>query len=337
MSKIFSTIIFSLFIVSNTYATEQQSDILFYNNEKLTIDIGWGHPSPLQTYYQQNGLSYPFRMLHTANYRGHIATWKIIDGKFFITKIEIEDNEYSPKKYNVKSIDNTFSTDNQVFADWFTGVLVCQKRKNKNYWKEKDTTNTSLMSKHSLLYLNQSYIGYYFRLHDKETIQINNKQGYLNSRKGYSPVLEKYENNHFDWPYNWENFELNGTPNATWQVLGDKLVITELHLNQGLNFDGPERYRIELSEVFPEESIDNSNVIANWLNGIYLASFGEEVADELMPEMKHFKENEFIIMRIENGTVKEKYTIPSEFDFENVPEDTEESIKKIINDYKTKK
>ena len=305
MSKIFSVIIFSLFIVGNTYATDQQSDILFYNNEKLTIDIGWGHPSPLQTYYKQNGLSYPFRMLHTANYRGHIATWKITDGKFFLTKIEIEDNEYLPKKYDVKSIDNTLSDDNQVFADWFTGVLVCQKRKKKNNWKteysvyiyvkngeiqksekiterdfvqiqnitEKDTTDSSLMSKYSILYLNQSYIGYYFRLHDKETIQINNKQGYFNSRKGYSPILEKYENSHFDWPYNWENFELNGAPNATWQVLGDKLVITELHLHQGLNFDGPERYRIELSEVFPEESIDNSNVIAKWLCGIYFVSF----------------------------------------------------------------
>lgn len=202
---------------------------------------------------------------------------------------------------------------------------------------EKDTSDTSLMSKYSILYLNQSYIGYYFRLHDKETIQINNKQGYLNSRKGYSPILEKYENNHFDWPYNWENLELNGAPNATWKVVNDKLVITELHLNQGLNFDGPKRYQIELSEVFQEDSIHNSNVIANWLNGIYLASFGEEVADELMPELKHFKENEYIIMRIENGIITEKHTISSEFDFENIPEDTEESIKKIISDYKTQK
>lgn len=69
MKRIISAILFTLFLVSNTTATEQQSDILFYNNEKLTIDIGWGHPSPLQTYYQQNGLNYPFRMLSTANYR----------------------------------------------------------------------------------------------------------------------------------------------------------------------------------------------------------------------------------------------------------------------------
>jgi len=29
------------------YATDQQPDIIFYANEKLTLDIGWGHPSPL--------------------------------------------------------------------------------------------------------------------------------------------------------------------------------------------------------------------------------------------------------------------------------------------------
>ena len=369
MERIFLAIIFTLFLVNNTSATEQQSDILFYNNEKLTIDIGWGHPSPLETYYRQNSLEYPFRMLHTANYRGHIATWKISNDKFFITKIEIEDDNYLPSKFNVKSIDSSFSDKNQVFADWFTGVLVCQKRKKKNYWEteysvyiyikngevqksekitkkdfervqnisEKDSTDINLMSKYSILYLNQSYIGYYFRLHDKETIEVNGKTGYLNGKNGYSIVLEKYRNSHFDWPYNWENFELNGAPNATWEIIDDKLFITELHLNQGLSFNGPERYPIELSKVFPDESDNNTKILVKWANGIYIASFGEEIADELMPEIKRFKEKEFILMRIVNGNVVEKHTISSEFDFNNVPENTEESIKKIINDFKNQK
>ncbi|WGH75977.1 hypothetical protein P8625_02075 [Tenacibaculum tangerinum] len=365
MKKILLIFLISLITTNITKATDQQPDILFYGNEKLTVNIGCGHPSPLETYYQQNNLNYPFRMLHTANYRGHIATWKIIDDKFFITNIAIEEDNYKPTKFNVKSIDNTFSNDSKVFADWFSGVLVCQKRKKENYWKteysiyiyvknglvqkskkitekdferienltQKDTADTNLMSKYSILYLNQSYISYYFRLHDSEHIEIGNKTGYLKGKNDYSVILEKYENSHFDWPYNWENFELSGAPNGTWKVIEDKLYLTDIHLNKGLNFDGPERLQLKLSEVFPSIS-DNSKILANWANGIYLASFGEEVADELIPELKSFKVKEFIIMRIESGNVVEKHTIPSEFDFDNIPNDANDKVKTIINDLK---
>lgn len=368
MKKILIIFLISLTNSNIANATDQQPDILFYENEKLTVNIGWGHPSPLETYYHQNNLNYPFRMLHTANYRGHIATWKIIDDKFFITNIAIEDDDYKPAKFNVKSIDNSLSDESKVFADWFSGVLVCQKRKKKNYWKteysiyiyvkngvvqksekitekdfkrienltQNDTTDTNLMSKYSILYLNQSYISYYFRLHDNENIEIDNKVGYLKGKNDYSVILEKYENSHFDWPYNWENFELNGAPNGTWKVIDDKLYLTDIHLNQGLNFDGPERLQLKISDVFPTKS-DNSKILADWTNGIYLASFGEEVADELIPELKNFKVKEFIIMRIENGNVIEKHVISSEFDFENIPEDTDEKVKTIINDFKSQR
>jgi len=368
MNKILIIFLISLTTINISKATEQQSDILFYNNDKLTVNIGWGHPSPLETYYRQNDLNYPFSKLHTANYRGHIATWKIIDDKFFITNIAIEEDDYLPAKFNVKSKDESFSDNSKVFADWFNGVLVCQKRNKKNYWKieysiyvhvkngviqksekitktdlkkiekltQKDTTDTNLMSKYSILYLNQSYISYYFRLHDTENIKIENNIGHLKGKNDYSVILEKYENSHFDWPYNWENFELNGAPNATWEIIDDKLYVSEIHLNQGLNFDGPERLQIKLSDVFPNKS-DDSKVLADWTNGIYLASFGKEVADELMPELTNFKVENYIIMRIVNGNVTEKHSIPSEFDFENIPNDTDELVKKIINDLKTQR
>ena len=368
MKNILIIFLISFSAINIAKATEQQPDILFYDNEKLTINIGWGHPSPLETYFRQNDLKYPFKMLHTANYRGHIATWKIIDDKFFLSNIAIEDDDYKPAKFNVESSDKSLSDNNQVFADWFSGVLVSQKRNKKNYWKteysvyiyvkngvvqksekitekdfkkienltQKDTTDTNLMSKYSILYLNQSYISYYFRLHDNEAIEIDNNVGYLKGTNDYSVILEQYENSHLDWPYNWENFEINGAPNGTWKVIDDRLYLTDIHLNQGLNFDGPERLQLKLSEVFPSKS-NNSKVLADWTNGIYLASFGEEVADELMPELKNFKVNEYIIMRIESGNIVEKHTISSEFDFENIPKETDEKVKTIINDLKTQR
>ena len=369
MKKLLFTLLIGFAFLNFATVTEQQPDIIFYNNEELMLDVGWGHPSPLQAYYQQNDIPYPFKMLHTANYRGHIATWEITDDKFFITKIDVKKEEYAPKKFDVKSKDPSFSEGNKVFADWFTGVLVCQKRKKRKYWKieytvyiyvkngvveksetftdkdfeeiqnitEKDTTNLALMNKYSILYLNQSYIGYYFRLNDKESVEIDGKAGFLKGKKGYSIVLEKYKNSHFDWPYNWENYQLNGAPNGSWKVQDGKLYLTQLSLNQGTGFDGPEKLLIPLSEIFPEKPKSDSKVLANWTNGIYLAVFGEEVADEIIPQMTRFKEKEYTLMRIENGIILEKRTISNDFDFKNVPEDTEEVLKKLITDFKNQR
>lgn len=368
MEKKFITILL-YFIINFALATDQQPDILFYNNEKFSVEVGWGHPSPLQTYFQQNNLNYPFQMLHTANYRGHIATWKIIDNKFFITEIAIDKEKYLPEKFNVKSINNSFTDDSNVFADWFTGVLVCQKRKKENSWKteysmyiyvkngeiqksekittsdferiqnitEKDSSDTNLMNKYYLLYLNQSYISYYFRLHDKEIIEIDGRKGYLNGKKDFSVILEKYKNSHFDWPYNWENLELNGAPNGTWKVVDGKLFLSEIHLNQGSNIYGPERVSLELSKVFPNEYENTSEFLATWTDGIYVATFGEEIANKSIPEIKSFKENEYVIMRIEKGIIIEKHTFSSEFNFNQIPEDTNDSIKKIIADLKSQR
>jgi len=71
-------ILFTLIINSILLnATEQVPDYLHFKGLKLTLSTGWGHPSPLQTYYSQNNIDYPFTMLSTANYRGHVAIWEI--------------------------------------------------------------------------------------------------------------------------------------------------------------------------------------------------------------------------------------------------------------------
>jgi hypothetical protein len=78
-------------------ATEQEPDYLYYNKEKLTVHTGWGHPSPLQTFYYQNNLDYPFPVLSTANYRGHVAIWEIIDDKLYLKEITIETTSFDEK------------------------------------------------------------------------------------------------------------------------------------------------------------------------------------------------------------------------------------------------
>lgn len=97
-------LILTILVITNLiHATEQVPDYLYYKNKKLTLDTGWGHPSPLQTYYYQNYIDYPFAMLSTANYRGHVAIWEIKNDKLFLKEIRINQDTFKPEKYNVKS------------------------------------------------------------------------------------------------------------------------------------------------------------------------------------------------------------------------------------------
>ncbi|MCU0392691.1 MAG: hypothetical protein MUE81_16395 [Thermoflexibacter sp.] len=146
-----SILVLCLLLVAHiSYATEQEPDILYYKNQELTLSTGWGHPSPLQTYFWQNNLKYPFSMLSTANYRGHIATWEIENNKLFLKEIMIEHidfenpsdiksdiKRFKPEDFGVKSQKDPTFQNQMVFADWFSGVIECQLRDKKNYWNTK--------------------------------------------------------------------------------------------------------------------------------------------------------------------------------------------------------
>ena len=82
----------------------------------MAVEIGWGHPSPLETYYRQNNLEYPFRMLSTTNYRGHVATWEIDGGKFYLVELAIEKENFKPESFKIASKDKSFSTKDIIFS-----------------------------------------------------------------------------------------------------------------------------------------------------------------------------------------------------------------------------
>lgn len=362
------SLLFLIILISNQlFATEQESDILHNGKEKLTIDIGWGHPSPLETYFTQNNIHYPFTMLSTANYRGHVATWEINEGKFYLVEVAIEDEKFKPKKFKIESKDKALSTTDKVFADWYNGILVCQKRNKKNYWKteyslyihvkngviqktekitdkdfkriqnitEKDTSDLELMSKYSMLFLNQSYISYYFRLYDDEEITINDKNGFIRGNNGNSIILEYFDNDHMKWIYNWENFEASGAPNGNWEIEGNKLMLNSINLHTGLEFDGAEKILVDLTNIFPDKEPINGKIFVDWANGIYLVTHGEIVKDKF--DFERFKDTEYTLLRINSGIVIASRTIPSDFNFKEIPEDSDEELKKLIEDYKKQK
>lgn len=359
------------------FATEQEPDILYFNGIKLSLSTGWGHPSPLETYFSQNKIESPFTMLSTANYRGHVAVWEILDEKLFLKEIQIEKVNitpeefkvemilFKPEDFNVKSQLDSLSFKDKVFADWFTGVIIGQERNKKNNWEvkksfyfyvkygeiiniqeltekdfrliekisEKDTSNHDLMAKYSMLYLNNNYISYYFRLHENDTIIFDTKGGYLNGNSGLSPLLLYFDNDHMKWPYNWENFEKSGAPFCTWIINNDSLLLTNIELHTGTDFYSIDKHSVDLIDVFPNRLIGNK-VFGDWVSGIFVIRHGENVEDKLIPGYFEFKPSEFIYIRLKDGIVLEKYTVPADFDIENIPSNTDEGLKKIINEFK---
>ena len=337
-------------------ATEQMPDYLHYNQKKLTLHTGWGHPSPLQTYYYQNDLNYPFSFWSTANYRGHVATWEIVDDKLYLKEIKIRDNLFAPKEYDVKSKNANFDRDNSVFADWFSGMIACQESENSYYFyvrygevqniqtlskkdykkiskmSVKDTANHALMSKYSMLVLNDNYVSYYFRLNEKDNIAINGQIGHFKNKIGYSPLLEFYSNDHMQFPYNWENFEKNGAPNCKWSVVNNKVFLNEVQLHSGTGFFEIRKDSIELKDLF-SEGIEDNKISADWLNGVYVIEYGTE-KDGVFPAFKEFTLTEYAYLRIKDGVIQELYTVPSDFNFKNIPEETDPALKQLLNEFK---
>lgn len=362
MKKILLILI--LIISSNLiFATNQVPDYLSYNNEKYVLSTGWGHPSPLQTYYSQNNIKYPFSMISTANYRGHIAFWQITDNKLILKEIKVRDKIFKPSVFEVKSENKINLKKGAVFADWYSGVISCTPYSKKykkstitiyfyikkgkvidtqiitnkdfkriNQITEKDTSDVVLMEKYTMLYLNQSYISYYFRLNSKnDTIIFNDKSGYLKGNKGMSPILLYYNNDHLKWPYNWENYNKNGAPNCKWEIKNDKIYLKEINLFSGTGFYEIQKDTVHLKSIFKEKVEDNM-VFADWISGIYIIENGKEKETDVFDAYPNFEVKYYTFLRIKTGVVIEKYTVPKDFDFKNVPKNTEKGLKVILNE-----
>ncbi|MBR3940457.1 MAG: hypothetical protein IKJ67_10875 [Bacteroidales bacterium] len=137
------------------FATEQIPDYIIYKGEKYTLDIGWGHPSPLEVYYIRTGISKPFSSYSTANYRGHVATWEIRDSGLYLLTIDTKiyrthtglyysekrhrpkDTIVAPGFYSITSLNKTEDNVTEiVFADWFSGVLEIDNRGANSKWND---------------------------------------------------------------------------------------------------------------------------------------------------------------------------------------------------------
>lgn len=330
-----------------SFATQQRPDKLEYENLKLRLETGWGHPSPLQTYFYQNRMEYPFQMISTGNYRGHVASWKIKDGKFYLTEIEIREEKHIPEEYQIKSLNDTIGSENGVFADWFSGVLQCTlldeqdsyirasiyffQVRNGNVIATEKLKDWNDENAGDLTKMNRDYITFYYRL-DNDKIVLNGEESLLNTDVSrLSPIFDHYGKSFLDWPYNWENKEKSGAPNCKWLIEKNKLYLTELTVQYGLQFDSIFTDKINLDKEFKTKKSTNK-IFADWANGVYLIRHGKLDIDETGYE--YFKTEECTFIRVVKGMVKESVTVPGEFNVKNPPDNTDEKLKKLVSDYR---
>jgi len=134
-----------IFISFNLFATQQQNDIIEYKGIQSELDISWSSPSPLEAFFVGDRKNdYPFKELHTANYRGHIAKWQIVENKLFLAEVVIPNSSFKgqEKEEQIKLrniIPKKYITENSVFAAWFTGqVLIKSTPFDKQHRSEYD-------------------------------------------------------------------------------------------------------------------------------------------------------------------------------------------------------
>jgi len=358
-------------------ATQQVPDVLYADGLKLALGLDWMYPSPLETYYYQAGFEYPFDAFSTANYRGHVATWKIVDGKLYLTSVSWE--RYEPNEANPKSYDYTIessrpdeigvrascpaSEEGDVRADWFNGVLDCYLIQDGNYQSyffyvrdgnvvdsqiiseqeydvlydsSPDALTEELRPKYDMLVLDEHYVTYHFRLSEEDAMEYNGEACRLTT--GWSrpsPLFGRYGNSDFQWPYNWTNREKCGAPHCHWRIRDGRLYLAEVDLYAGLSFDRIDTEVLDLDVLFPGEVV-NGQIPADWVSGVRQIQHGHMETVQVFAgfEYSYYKVTELTYVRIVKGQVTESYTVPGDFDTENMPADTEPGLRRIIEDYR---
>jgi len=285
-----------------------------------------------------------------------------------LTEIQTEDykpNEFDPNEFGVEPNSCPPSENGDVFADWFSGILDCYLVSEGGYYtsyffhvregviidmeivSQRDydilytyppfhTLSDELKKKVYMLLLNENYITYYFRLDDDE-IEFEEQECRLNTGADrLSPVFGLYDNSHLNWPYNWENTDKCGAPHCKWLIKDSKLYLSGVELYSGLSYYSVDTETLDLTALFNDRVIDGI-IDANWVSGVYLIKHGyETVEDAGWPGLTFtfFIVTECTYIRIEEGQLIESYTVPKDFDFENLPEDIDPGLKQIIEDYK---
>ncbi|WP_028975024.1 hypothetical protein [Spirochaeta cellobiosiphila] len=113
-------IIFLLVIVDfSIFSTNQEYDLITLENRTGFLETNLNVQTPLEDYYYNKNIPYPFVSNSSANHRGHIAEWEIVDKKLYLIKISINGQDFDKSTIFPGAEESV-----PLFADFFTGYLL---------------------------------------------------------------------------------------------------------------------------------------------------------------------------------------------------------------------
>lgn len=122
--KTILTIILTVFIGLNLFATAQYPDKLIYNGKEYSLNS-----NPLESYFEKNPDKRPKGgVMSTALWRGYVATFEIRDSLLYVKDIQIQYwDTIDKKKHNTKwksVLNEVFPEQKEIKVDWLTGIIV---------------------------------------------------------------------------------------------------------------------------------------------------------------------------------------------------------------------
>ncbi len=130
--------IFSLFFIFslNLSATPQEPDEIIIDGKKSNIQTSYEYPSIIEEYFISKGIPYPFELLHTANYRGHVAVFEIKDDFLYLKSFNggvhekyINDNKNHKIQLRtgnqISDVTRYFLKSKEMIpVSWYSGIIL---------------------------------------------------------------------------------------------------------------------------------------------------------------------------------------------------------------------
>lgn len=110
--------------------TAQQPDKIYIDGQEHIL-----FSNPLEDFFTLTNFNPGFMSPHTANWRGYVASWEIINQKLYLVGLSgWKVNPNSPGKLDEVGIPHVFpDKEPPLFAKWFTGTLISPQGKMMQY------------------------------------------------------------------------------------------------------------------------------------------------------------------------------------------------------------
>lgn len=275
-------------VITNTnvaWATYQRKDVIEFRGG--IYDFGLFGNTPLEMYFRSHSRPKAFVACCSGCWRGHVASWKVIDGKLWLLQVFVVDNESSdrinPSRLTYKNypLQKIFpNAGAAVFADWFTGTIWLNEglhsfQSHRLRFVGGMCTNANepiAISALSPIYCpsNKSH-------HTSDQVTTNQipdmleyqTETYLFGQQGVTPLTEYLKTHEVPKEFVCYSPESRRGHIAHWKVADDKLWLTLVLLceEDGISYDLAwilAYKRLPLQKMFPDAG---PVVFAKWFSG----------------------------------------------------------------------